>query len=209
MRSADRRPAVHFRPITLWPGELRSPLERDVSRFASDYQGTFELVIYEARRLGADDIVVQLALPESDLRKDGLPRAHAKPEHPGVILVLPDSDKGNLSFACDRYTDRYRVPGWQDNLRAIGKTMEALRALDRWGATQGQQYAGFVELPDSASTTVQEAVEFVAHHAGLSKEDAMANPERATRLAAKALHPDHGGDTETFHQLQDYLKVLA
>lgn len=208
MRSADRRPAVYFRPITRWPGQLRSVFERENARFASDYQGTFELVIYEARRLGADDVVVQLALSESDLRRDGLPRAHARPEHPGVILVLPDSDKGRLSFACDRYGDRNRTPGWQDNLRAIGKSMEALRAVDRWGATQGQQYAGFAELP-STSTSVQEAVEFVAHHAELTEEDVVANPERACRLAAKRVHPDHGGDAETFNRLQHCLQVLA
>lgn len=198
---------VHFRPITLWPGLLRPPFDRETSRFSTDYQGTIELVTYEANRLGADDVVVQLALSESDLRKDGLPRAHARPEHPGVMVVLPDSDKGNLSFACDRYADRHRTPGWQDNLRAVGKTMEALRAVDRWGATQGQQYAGFAELP-STSTSVQEAVEFVAHHAGLSKEEVMANPARASRLAAKVLHPDHGGDAELFERLQRCVEAL-
>lgn len=201
-------PVVHFRPIARWPGQMRSSFERDNARFASDYQGTLELITYEASRLSADDVVVQLALSDSDLRKDGLPRAHAKPEHPGVIVVLPDSDKGHLSFACDRYDDRHRTPGWQDNLRAIGKTMEALRALDRWGATQGRQYAGFAELTDSASTSVQEAADFVARYADLSREDVVANPERATRLAAKVLHPDHGGDAESFGHLQRCIEVL-
>lgn len=200
--------AIHFRPITMWPGQLRPPFDRETSRFSFDYHGTLELVAYEAHRLGSDDVVVQLALSDSDLRKDGLPRAHAKPEHPGVIVVLPESDKGRLSFACDRYADRHRTPGWQDNLRAVGKTMEALRAVDRWGATQGQQYAGFAELP-STSTSVQEAVEFVAHHAELTEEDVVANPERACRLAAKRVHPDHGGDAETFNRLQHCLQVLA
>lgn len=192
---------------------MRSVFERENARFASDYQGTFELVVYEAGRLGADDVVVQLALGEADLRKDGLPRAHAKPEHPGVILVLPDSDKGRLSFACDRYADRARTPGWQDNLRAIGKTMEALRAVDRWGATQGRQYAGFAELPDS-STSVQDAAAFVAWAVGTpeSWDTYLADPavlRKDVREAAKRLHPDRGGDAESFARLQRCREVLG
>lgn len=205
--------AVHFRPITMWPGQLRSMFERDNARFSSDYQGTLELVTYEAHRLGSDDVVVQLALSDSDLRKDGLPRAHAKPDHPGAIVVLPESDKGRLSFACDRYGDRHRVPGWQDNLRAIGKTMEALRAVDRWGATQGQQYAGFAELPES-STSVQDAAAFVAWVVGTPEawDTYLADPavlRKDVREAAKRLHPDHGGDAESFARLQRCREVLG
>ena len=56
--------------------------------------------------------------------------------------VAFDTKGGPLLFVCGRFTT------WQDNLRAIAKTMEALRAVKRWGATQSdEQYTGFRALP--------------------------------------------------------------
>jgi hypothetical protein len=53
------------------------------------------------------------------------------------IAVIKSQEKGRAVFATDAYGT------WQMNVRAIAKTLEALRAADRYGATQGRQYAGF------------------------------------------------------------------
>lgn len=85
--------------------------------------------------LGAEAVVVKLALTERDIRRDGWPRRDARPAHPGVIIEF-DSRHGWLRYYDDQYTT------WQDNLRALALSLEALRALGRWGALRGEQYVG-------------------------------------------------------------------
>lgn len=69
-----------------------------------------------------------------------MPRANARPTHPGVILAI-ESNKGPLSFPCDKFTT------WQDNLRAIALALEALRKVDRYGITPNdEQYTGWKQL---------------------------------------------------------------
>lgn len=41
-------------------------------------------------------------------------------------------------------TDAYEL--WQHNVRAIALSLKALRDMERYGATQGRQYAGFRQL---------------------------------------------------------------
>lgn len=76
--------------------------------------------------------------------KTALKRTHPDTRDPAdnlsdsdYIAVLAAEKKGRAVFATDAYGT------WQMNVRAIAKTLEALRAADRYGATQGRQYAGF------------------------------------------------------------------
>jgi hypothetical protein len=48
--------------------------------------------------------VIELALDEGDIRLDGLPRAHARPRHPGVIVSF-DSKHGPLGYGTDAFPD--------------------------------------------------------------------------------------------------------
>lgn len=73
---------------------------------------------------------LQIALREQDFRVDGLLRAAARPEHPGVVLAI-DSQHGPLSYPCDKFTL------WRDNLRAIVLGLEALRAWTATGSLPG------------------------------------------------------------------------
>lgn len=54
--------------------------------------------------------------------------------------VMATQQQGRMVLATDTYEH------WQANVRAIALTLEALRAVDRYGATQGRQYAGFQQL---------------------------------------------------------------
>jgi hypothetical protein len=62
--------------------------------------------------------------------------------------------------------------GWQHNVRAIALTLEALRAVDRYGATEtGQQYTGFKALPagramPASHMTTQAAYDLLAEIIG-------------------------------------------
>lgn len=221
-------PRIITRPLTSWPGRLRDDDDRKPNPFTATDTQTRELLVREARHLGATEIVLQIAISESEIRLDGEPYARAKAKHPGITVVLPDSTQGRISWSTDLYRGgnrwRYgegtrRLEGWQVNLRAIALSMEALRAADRHGVMQGRQYAGFRELgagieePEQVMT-VEDAARFYCRAANWQQADmdrVIADREFRSeryREAVKRLHPDAGGDEELFARLQQAREVL-
>ena len=64
-----------------------------------------------------------------------------RPFGPGVVVSY-DLPNGSLSFPL-----RY-VLTFDENLRAIGLSLQALRAVDRYGVTKrGEQFTGWKRLP--------------------------------------------------------------
>lgn len=201
---------LSIRPITSWPGELRTDRQRIRSPFSSSYSDTIELLDRELRMLRATVTVVQIAVNEGQIRRDGKLRASAYPDHPGVILSF-DTKAGHFRYAADRFTH------WHDNLRAIALGLEALRKIERYGIGSGtEQYTGFLQLESSngAPMTYAEAVAIMAAAAGASQEKVVKRWRYADsrvemyRAAARALHPDTGGDSVEFKRLQEAKRVL-
>ena len=203
---------ITFRPIQAWPRKMTST--RSWSRFDSSYEQTFDLLERELKAINARNVVLQLALTDADIRRDGKPRASAKPSHPGVILTF---EKGiftgvwkyeTISMPCDNFTT------WMDNLRGIALSLEALRKIDRYGVTQsGEQYTGFAALPASSDAmTREEAAAFIAEHAqGDPANWLLVDPAKrrnAIRAAKRATHPDNGGSNELFLKLKDAVEIL-
>jgi hypothetical protein len=181
-----------IRPVETWPGDLRTDAQRVRSLFDSSYSDTLVLLDRELRMLRAKVAVVQLAINEGQVRKDGKLRASANPDHPGVILTF-DTDAGHFRYAADRFTH------WHANLRAIALGLEALRKIERYGIGAGsEQYTGFLQLePSNGMTTREQAEAFITEHGG------------TYRNAARKLHPDTGGDPEMFKRLQDARRTLG
>lgn len=209
------------RPLQRWPGQLRKPGQRRRSPFSAPWTTTQELLEREIRQIGGREIVIQLAVGDSSIRRDGWPYAAARPDHPGATVVVPDSHHGRLSWSTDRYTS------WQANVRAIALSMEALRAADRHGVMQGRQYAGFRELAageeeQRAADTVEDAAQLLLDAAGRDPASIGIDPARARaqvierpdtretvwRDAIKGAHPDVGGDAAAFRRLQDAKTLL-
>lgn len=227
-----------FRPLEDWPKEGFEPhRNRERSRFDSHWQATLDLLRYELAKLGADAVVVQLALGDRDIRRDGYPKANARPDHPGVVVEWQIGEAW-YRRAAEKYDD------WQDNVRALALTLEALRAVERWGAVSGEQYEGFrLELEAGRPGIEGEAGERgqagvtpspQGRHPLLTREEAaqfvlerVPQPRvtvprllddlregytdgltGAYRVAAKKLHPDAGGDPEVFRKLQEARDVL-
>ncbi|OZF47587.1 hypothetical protein [Rhodococcus sp. 14-2470-1a] len=192
------------RPIEQWPGELTR--DRKVSNFSTAWSSTVELLGRELRAIGGTDIVLQVAMTEKDFRIDGYPRAQAKPEHPGVILSL-GSKAGPLSWPCDTFTT------WQDNIRGIALSMEALRKMERYGVTKrGEQYTGWKALPQQGSAatefgTVEAAVAFLKSTIpGLLVD---LPEQRLYRSAQSHAHPDrHGNDRTLWNRVEAAGEVL-
>lgn len=185
-------------PIATWPGTLTR--NRTPSPFSADLTATLDLLQRELRALGARDVRLQIAVPASQFRLDGYPRATAKPDHPGIILTL-QSKHGPLSYPCDTFTR------WQDNLRAIALALEALRKVDRYGVTKrGEQYRGFLALEATSApagfATVDQAWEWLLKLNGGDVTVRDRESARAVlRAAQRRAHPDHGGDAVTFQRV--------
>lgn len=191
---------ARFVPLEHWPRKFT--LNRRRSQFESTYGQTLEKLKGELSKLGAKNIVIQVALDPRDIRLDGWPRANARrPQHPGVIVSF-DSKHGPLSYMCDEFFD------WESNLRGIAMTLERLRLVDLYGVTSsGEQYKGWAALPapDGDVKTLEEAASFVERHSGFSSikiQTSAVEFRSAYRVAARKLHPDAGGDTVQFQRLQ-------
>lgn len=172
-----------FRPIERWLGPATHNRRR--STFRSSYTSTMSLLDRELRNLRAVRVVIQLALDESDIRLDGLPRASARPKHPGVILAFHSNKHDlDLQYAVDAF-DR-----WEDNLRAIALGLEALRKVDRYGVTRhGEQYRGWKQLGSGRPDLAQRGRHLIHRYGGVTE-------------ALRATHPDHGGSEEDFLAVQ-------
>lgn len=200
-----------FRPLSEWPGTLRR--DRRNAPFRSHYSQTLQLLDRELAHLRAKRVVIEAAFRESDIRRDGRPRADARqPSHPGIVLSF-ETPNGPLRFPCDTYA------AWEDNLRAIALALEALRKVDRYGVTRrGEQYRGWRQLPGGATVepamTVEEAAEILCKMAGNPCPPQYligvpGNIRQAYRAAALRTHPDrNGGDDTQFKKLQEARRVL-
>lgn len=215
---------IKIKPITAWIGAETKDAKR--SLFRARYSNTKTILEYELWQLKAIESTQEILMfiRPDDLRLDGELRANAKPFKPGVILqfsrytgrTLRNRTTGEtrretqtLSYPCDRFDD------WQDNLRAIALSLEALRRVARYGVFS---YADMVErlaLPSAEGKVSdrQSAAEFMASYSDLLAADISINLEyakKAYRQAAARLHPDkHNGHNELFLQLQKAKQILG
>lgn len=191
---------MQIRPIQKWPGELTPANSRRHSAFKASFNQTVKLLNAELYNIGATAIVLQIAMDEKDFRLDGLPRATAKPEHPGIVLGL--NPKGNAGDRLEFATDVFTL--WDDNLRGVALGLEALRKVDRYGITSGsQQYAGFKAL-----TTGDDGC-FGLYSERQAREFIDREYDGDVVAALKATHPDAGGDGEAFMRVMRAKELIA
>ena len=120
---------------------------------------------------------------------------NANPKDPGVCIYF-HYDGVNVGIPCDRWN---KV---EDNLHAIGKTIEAMRGIDRWGAKNMVKaaFTGFAALPAPGKTTrTWRAVFGWREGADISATSL----ETAYRRLRSETHPDRpGGSAEAFNEVQ-------
>lgn len=198
---------ARFVPIAEWPGTPTPSYRQKSAPFKAPYARTLDLLEKELGHLKAKDVLIQAYLRREDIRNDGWPRSNARPSNPGVVLTF-EVQKGagriTMSFPCDNFTF------WEDNLRAIAKSLEALRMVDRYGVTRNnEQYRGFTALPAADPNAARAAaIAFLASVTGWPTSQVINDNQGAYRLAAAALHPDKGGSHERFVELQRHIGAL-
>lgn len=169
-----------------WP-RTKAPAR---SKFDLSFTEARDGLLAEVQRMGGRYIVISTDI---ETRQDGLPYANQRaPRDTGVAVYFERKGK-QMVFACDRWNSV------KDNMRAIAKTIDAMRGIERWGASDmlERAFSAFVALPSPArARTWREVLGFPP----AAKPD-REGIEQAFRSKAKAAHPDTGGSTEAMAEL--------
>lgn len=167
-----------------WPAgrpRITSPRR---SSFRTTHETACKFVLGEIRRLGGSLPVISTNIP---LRKDGLPYAQYRtPDDRGVAVYFTYRGQ-QMCFACDKWDIIHH------NVYSIGKTIEALRGIERWGTGEmvQQAFTGFVALPSNSPWEVL----------GVKPGASRAEVESAYREKARQAHPDAGGSHDQMSRL--------
>lgn len=213
----------------VWENPTPAHERRSRYTFKASFADSLNLLMREIEKLdphrtwGETDVVLSVACRPGDLRRDGGIRADARAfDHPGVRVSFTTKDLGPLSYGTDCCEQ------WQHNVRSIALGLEALRAVDRFGISNGsQQYTGFKALPagramPASHMTATDARHLIARLANPNAgEDAIATAEAALtgdRAAASGVlrramalsHPDRrNGDRVLWNQLEEAVTALG
>lgn len=160
-----------------WPEGWPRTEGREQSRF--EPRGLAEEaqhIRWEIERLGGRDTVVSTNVP---LRRDGLPYSDHRKNvgDPGVAVYFTLKGKPQC-IPCDRWLTV------EENCRAIWKSIEAMRGLERWGARSfvDAAFRGFEALPAPGVTNWR-------HILG-SEITTLEQAEVRYRRLARERHPD-------------------
>ena len=149
-------------------------------------------VLEELHRMGVPDFKVIIST-DLKLRQDGLPISkQRKPEDVGAAVWWKE-DGNQRVLALDKYE---RIA---DNIYAIGKTIEALRGIERWGSGEilERAFTGFDALPGPDHVIARSWRDVLDYYGDDLKE-----AETAFRKATMKTHPDRDGGSETaFHEV--------
>lgn len=171
-------------PLT-WPIAQRRTRSGEHTNAGWIYKQTLaayrDILIAEFKRLGATKVVISSNVP---LRRDGVMSDGARePDDPGVAVYF---ERDGLPFVigCDKYTHV------RCNVAGLGKTIEAMRAIERHGSPSLLQHAmsGFKQL------AAHEALESWWVVLGIESTATLAEVERAHERLAQQHHPDRGAD---------------
>jgi hypothetical protein len=174
-------------PLT-WPDGWKRVSYRTRSRFeVSGFGKARDFLLAEIRRMGGTGVILSTNIP---LRNDGLPYANSRePNDPGVAVYFRYG-KREMCFACDAYVTV------RENAYAIAKSIEALRGIERWGASDMMERAfrGFAALAATSQEDWWDVLD--------CRPDAGADTINAQyRARARGAHPDAGGSHEAMSRL--------
>lgn len=175
-----------------WPIGWKRTNAKSESRFKTSFARARGELFRELKLMGVPDwnVILSTNLP---LRKDGLPYAgQSNPVDSGVAVYFRYKDKP-MVFACDTYRKI------EDNLWAVCKTIEAIRGIERWGASEmlERTFTGFAALPPPTEAIKRNWWDIL----GVSESATAAEIGAARRKLAERHHPDRGGDPQKMSEI--------
>lgn len=171
-----------------WP-RTKAPAR---SRFDVSFVEARDGLVAEIGRLGGRYVVISMDI---ETRQDGLPYANQRaPRDTGVAVYFERKGK-QMVFACDRWDSV------KDNMRAVAKTIEAIRGIERWGASEmlERAFSAFQALPAPGAKRSWKEVLGLATVPDVNI--AKATIENAYRTLARKHHPDAGGSDAAMAEL--------
>lgn len=176
-----------------WPAGWKRTQSPEPSKFqpGSAYNESYE-IFHQLELMGARNIVISSNM---QYRADGLPYSRQSVSDTGVAVYF-DLEGEEQCVPCDKWI---RL---EDNLRAVAKTIEALRGIERWGAKDmvNAAFRGFKALPSAIIPPRPHRDWFVV--LGVDEHANALEVKAAYRKALKIYHPDAGGDPEDFTEIQ-------
>lgn len=163
-----------------WPVAYPRTRNRATSKFKStSFEVSRTRLFAQLRILGGTQIVLSTNIP---IRNDGFPYsdlARRRIDDPGVAVYFQYRGKQRV-LACDRWRSTV------ENLHALELTVDAMRGLERWGASSilERAFTGFTALP---------APEQWFDVLGIAPNASIEQAECEYRERMKSAHPDRGG----------------
>lgn len=176
-----------------WPPSWKRSNNPETSRFGSwnskpSIAKASQEIQLELNRFGATEIIISTNLK---YRQDGLPYSNQRqPDDKGVAVYFI-KDGQQLVIACDTF-DKIGC-----NLWAIGKSIGAIRAIERWGCSEivAKAFTGFLALAETTQENWWNVLEV--------SETATADEiKKAYHRLAKVYHPDKGNDGSHFVKIK-------
>lgn len=167
-----------------WPAGWKRTQNPQHLRFDTSPDRATRGLLAEIERLGGRLPVIS---SNAQYRNDGMPYARqGYISDAGVAIYFQRKGKP-VVFACDTYAALH------DNIHAITKTIEAMRSIERHGASDmlDRAFSGFTALPPPIVAGMKRPWrEVMNYNIGVPTE---AEVTRIYRLLASAAHPDKGG----------------
>ncbi len=175
-----------------WPAGYKRTQQRGHSQFKQTMEKAQQFLHKELERLKASAIIVSSNIP---VRNDGMfytDWMKRKIDDPGVAVYFKHKGKDRV-LCCDTYSYVW------ENTYAIGKTIEALRAIDRYGVADflDRAFTGFTALPESIVTDYKPWYQVLQVPESANEFEIKV----AYRQLCKIHHPDMGGDAGEFQKL--------
>lgn len=177
-----------------WPVGYARTQEQEINgkfRQNRTIRQEIEALTVELRRLDAEEVVISCNIP---LRRNGerdweYPRKRI--EDAGVAVYFKREGVSQV-LCCDAWHTM------EHNARALTKTIEALRGLELWKASEilKRAFSGLKVLPAQA-----ESLSLWWEILGVSRKDLPALIKTCYRQLAFRHHPDNGGDSHQFTRI--------
>jgi hypothetical protein len=146
--------------------------------------------------MGATDIIISSNM---QYRLDGVPHTRQSVRDTGVAVYFKHNGEEQC-IPCDSWFTL------EENLRALAKTIEAMRGIERWGgeALMNAAFSGFKQLPPSTIVTPPPDREKRPWWVvlGVDRDADVPTIKQAYRRAQATSHPDAGGSSYDFQEVQ-------
>lgn len=175
-----------------WPNGWKRTQNPGKSQFSTGMDKATRGLIDEIRRMGGTLPVIS---SNAQYRLDGMPYARQGYVGDTGVAVYFQRQGKPMVFACDNYWTIH------ENIHAVAKTIEALRAIERYGSSSMMEraFTGFTALPAPIVAGMKRHWrEVLQCGTGPVTADEIKFNYRAL---ASQYHPDRGGDPAKMSEL--------